>query len=191
MYPITRIFCSTYWFNSSKKGWISLKLPDLGRSFQSRKSVSSLITGRIEGTLILALSAIIFAAILGILLGVISASMHNSWVDRTILSVSVIGISAHPTLWGCLSPGLFAVRWGDVTGLAVTGYMFEPNIFDMGRSVELSRLFLPALALGIRPLAVFIQLTRSSMLDVLKSDFVRTARGQRSLTDEGTISSCP
>ncbi|MEL6848940.1 MAG: ABC transporter permease, partial [Bacteroidota bacterium] len=64
------------------------------------------------------------------------------------------------------------------TGLNVSGYMFEEEIFSPGRRLVLKNLFLPALALGIRPLAVFIQLTRSSMIEVMMSDYVRTARAK-------------
>ena len=160
------------------KGRLALKSPDLGRSFQSRQRVQSLISLKLEGTLILALTAIAFAALLGISLGAWAALRRDSWLDRSILSFSVLGISAPSFFIGVFIAWIFAVEWREWTGLNVTGYIFEPHIFDHGRSLVLKNLWLPALALGIRPLAVFIQLTRSSMLEVLQMDYIRTARAK-------------
>jgi ABC-type dipeptide/oligopeptide/nickel transport system permease component len=154
------------------------KAPNLGRSYQSNQTVSAMIGSRIEGTLILALAAIMIAAILGIGLGVVASLNRDNWIDRSILSFSVLGISAPSFFIGVLVAWLFAVRLREFTGLNVSGHMFEENVFAPGRQMILKNLFLPALALGIRPLAVFIQLTRSSMLDVLQADYIRTARAK-------------
>ena len=156
----------------------ALKLPYLGTSYKYEIPVSGMIASRLEGTMILALSAISFAAILGIWLGAIAALVKESWWDRSILSFSVLGISAPSFFIGILIAWLFAVKYRAVTGLNVSGYLFTENVFDHGRSLVLKNLFLPALALGIRPLAVFIQLTRSSMIEVLSTDYVRTARAK-------------
>ena len=157
---------------------LTLKWPNLGRSLQTRQPVAELLGNRIVGTAILAFSALAFAASLGILLGVLSAISHQSWVDKLILSTSVLGISAPSFFIGVLIAWIFAVKFRYLTGLNVTGYMWEPQIFEKGHTLVLKNLFLPALALGIRPLAVFTQLTRSSMLDVLSSDYIRTARAK-------------
>jgi peptide/nickel transport system permease protein len=159
-------------------GTISLKSPDLGRSFQSNQAVTPMISSRLEGTMILALSAIVFASVLGIGLGMLAAMKRDSWWDRGILSLSVLGISAPSFFIGVLIAWLFAVVLRDWTGLNVTGHIFEEKVFEPGREVVLKNLLLPALSLGIRPLAIFIQLTRSSMLDVLNTDYVRTARAK-------------
>ncbi len=157
------------------EGKMAIKAPGFGRSYQTDRPVREMISQKIEGTLILATGAILIAAILGILLGVIAALRYGTWIDNAILSGSVVGISAPSFFMGVLIAWLFAVKWQAFTGLNATGYMFEENIFGPGRTLVLKNLFLPALALGIRPLAIFIQLTRSSMLDVLKADYVRTA----------------
>ncbi|RMG54503.1 MAG: ABC transporter permease subunit, partial [Bacteroidetes bacterium] len=138
----------------------------------------SLIAGRAGGTLILALTAILFAATLGISLGVFAALRRDSWWDRSILSFSVLGISAPSFFIGVLMAWLFAVRLRPWTGLQVSGYLFEENIFAPGQHLVLKNLLLPTLALGIRPLAVFIQLSRSSMIDVLQTDYIRTAHAK-------------
>jgi len=160
------------------KGKVAIKAPDMGQSLQTRQPVSQLLAQRIEGTAILAFTALIFAAILGIILGVCASLYQQQWPDRLILSTSVIGISAPSFFMGVFIAWLFAVKLRPITGLNITGYMFEPHIFDAGRSIIWRNLLLPALALGIRPLAVFIQLTRSSMIDVLQTDFVRTAKAK-------------
>ncbi len=159
-------------------GNLAIKKPAMGLSFQSGRPVVDMIADRMEGTFILALAAMLFAALLGITLGVIAALRYGTRWDSLILSGSVLGISAPSFFMGVLIAWLFAVLWRDFTGLNATGYIFEENIFSEGRRLVFKNLFLPALALGIRPLAVFIQLTRSSMLDALKTDYVRTARAK-------------
>ncbi|MEO1450048.1 MAG: ABC transporter permease [Bacteroidota bacterium] len=154
------------------------KAPDLGRSYQTQAPVASMISGRIGGTLTLALTAICFAALLGITLGVIAALRYDTVWDKTILTLSVLGISAPSYFIGVLIAWIFAVLLRPWTGLDVTGYMWEENIFSEGSHLVLKNLLLPALALGIRPLAVFIQLTRSAMLEVLSADYIRTARSK-------------
>ncbi|MEO0469460.1 MAG: ABC transporter permease [Bacteroidota bacterium] len=163
---------------SAKDGVFALKAPNFGRSYQTNQAVNQMIGRKVEGTLVLALAAILFAAVVGISLGVLAALKRESWVDRSILSVSVLGISAPSFFIGVLVAWLFAVKWKSLTGLNISGHLFEENIFDAGRSLQLKNLFLPALALGVRPLAVFIQLTRSSMIEVLEADYIRTARAK-------------
>ncbi|MDX1907839.1 MAG: ABC transporter permease [Bacteroidia bacterium] len=155
--------------------YLAVKIPDLGRSFQGNAPVSRMIGTRLEGTWYLAWVSILLAGLIGISLGVIAALRPDAWLDRVILSVSVLGISAPSFFVGVLVAWLFAVVLRPLTGLDVSGYMFEEDLFTPGRHLVLRHLILPALALGIRPLAIFVQLTRSSMLEVLRADFVRTA----------------
>ena len=157
---------------------LAFKAPDLGRSYKYDIPVNEMIVDRLEGTLILAFTAILFAAVSGIFLGAIAALLRESWWDRAILTFSVLGISAPSFFIGVLIAWIFAVKYRHITGLNVSGYMFEENIFNSGRSIIWKNLILPALALGIRPLAVFIQLTRSSMIDVLNADYIRTAKAK-------------
>jgi len=163
-----------HWVPGGTPG-IGLKAPFLGRSFQTRTPVSEMIGGRLMGTLILALAAISIAAIFGIGMGIISAYSYGKWLDQTILSLSVLGISAPSFFVGVLMAWLFAVKWQSWTGLQANGYILEYQVFELGRVWVPKNLILPALALGIRPLAIFVQLTRSSMIDVLQTDYMRTA----------------
>jgi len=140
--------------------------------------VAELIGDRIGGTALLALAAILIAACLGLPLGVIAALRYGKPLDQGILSVSVLGVSAPSFFVGVLVAYLFAVKWQSWTGLNLSGFVWEDYLFRDGQRLVLKNLLLPALALGIRPLAIFIQLTRSSMLDVLGLDYVRTARAK-------------
>ncbi|MCI4667668.1 MAG: ABC transporter permease [Bacteroidia bacterium] len=165
-------------FPTTDQAVFAIKVPGLGRSFQSNAPVARLVGQKLEGTLILAGAAILFAGFLGIFLGVIAALNQGKFWDQFILSFSVTGISAPSFFMGVLIAWLFAVKWQAWTGLSVSGYLYEPDIFSMDRRLVLQNLFMPALALGIRPLAVFIQLTRSSMIEALGSDYVRTAKAK-------------
>lgn len=170
----------------NEQGDFAFKLPNPGRSYQTNAPVGGMIASRMEGTLILAGVSILFASIAGILLGIVSALKYNTWWDRSILSLSVLGISAPSFFMGVLIAWLFAVKFRSITGLNVSGHIFEENIFSPGRTIILKNLLLPAIALGIRPLAVFIQLTRSSMLEVLSTDYIRTAKA-KGLSDQNVI----
>ena len=165
-------------FLDTQTGSFGFKAPQMGRSYQSGASVAAMVTNRLPGTLILALTAILFAAVLGISLGIIAALRRDSFWDRSILSFSVLGISAPSFFIGILIAWLFAVEWRAWTGLNMTGYVLEENLFSEGQHWEWKNLLLPALALGIRPLAVFIQLTRSSMIEVWSMDYIRTGRAK-------------
>ncbi len=163
---------------NTSAGKLAIKQPNMGQSLQTREQVHVLLAQRLEGTAILAITALVFAGMLGILLGMMAALYQQRWPDRLILSTSVLGISAPSFFIGVFIAWLFAVKLRPLTGMNITGYLFEPHVFDPGRSLVLKNLILPALALGIRPLAVFIQLTRSSMIDVLQTDFIRTAKAK-------------
>jgi peptide/nickel transport system permease protein len=115
-----------------------------------------------------------FATIAGILLGTLAAVRKGTWLDSTAVFSSVIGISAPSFFMGILIAWLFGFVWHSYTGLHMTGSMFDIDSFK-GRQLQLQNLILPALTLGIRPLAIITQLTRSSMLDVLGQDYIRTA----------------
>lgn len=158
--------------------YLALKKPSLGRSYQSNRSVSSLVKTRLKGTAILAGTALLFASIVGVLLGVVAALYKDKLPDKLILGGSVLGISAPSFFIGVIIVWLFSVKWGAFTQLNATGFIFEEDVFSEGYRVVWKNLLLPSFALGIRPLAVFVQLTRSSMLDVMQQDFIRTARAK-------------
>ncbi|WP_317175159.1 ABC transporter permease [Hymenobacter qilianensis] len=137
----------------------------------------SILLDHFTGTLWLALAAMLIAAVFGILFGVIAAVRPHSWLDRALITTSVLGISVPSFVAGILIAMTFGFYWSHWTGLNLTGQLYETDPFT-GRHLVLRNLLLPAFALGIRPLAVITQLTRSSMLDVLSQDYIRTARAK-------------
>jgi peptide/nickel transport system permease protein len=151
-----------------------IKMPYLRRSYQSKKDVWSLLMDALPGTLLLALAAMLLATSLGILLGVIAAVNKNTWMDTSSIFASVLGISAPSFFMGIVIAYLFGFVLNGYTGLHMTGSLFDTDPFE-GRQLQLQNLILPAITLGIRPLAIITQLTRSSMLDVLDQDYIRTA----------------
>ena len=126
-------------------------------------------------TAILALASIIIAAIIGILFGIIAALKKDAWIDRMLLFVSVLGMSAPSFYVAIIFSWLFGYILSDYTGLNMTGSLFVYDDLGEGKMIHLQNLILPALTLGIRPVSAIMQLTRSSMLDVLSQDYIRTA----------------
>jgi peptide/nickel transport system permease protein len=152
----------------------AIKVPYLGRSYQSKRAVWDVLMEALPGTMMLALAAIIIAIIIGIPLGVLAAVKKDTWLDTSAIFTSILGISAPSFFMGIVIAYVFGFVLSDYTGLRMTGSLFETDPFT-GRKPELKNLILPALTLGIRPLAIITQLTRSSMLDVLNQDYIRTA----------------
>jgi len=160
-----------------KEIMLVLKMPYLGRSYQSREKVLNILRDSLPGTVVLAFSALAFAAFTGILLGIASAITFRTAADQFIMVLSVIGMSVPSFFAGILMAWIFGFLLHDYTGLEMTGSLYEVDAFE-GLQVAWKNLLLPAVTLGIRPLAVIVQLTRSSMLDVLAADYVRTARAK-------------
>jgi peptide/nickel transport system permease protein len=157
---------------------IVLKFPYLRRSFQSKKNVSDIIGETLPNTMVLAVTSIVFASFAGILLGILSALFKDSWYDRASLVFSTLGMSLPSFFAAILIGWCFAFLLGKYTGLNLTGNLIVMDDFGEGLHFEWKNLVLPAFTLGIRPLSVFIQLTRNSMLDVLSQDYIRTARAK-------------
>ncbi len=155
---------------------VVVKYPYLRRSFQTNKKVSEIIIENLEGTFWLAFAAMLFATVFGILFGMIASVKPNSFLDHSTISLSVLGISAPPFVMGALIAMVFGYYLSDYTGLNTSGQLWEDDL--NGRKLVLKNLILPAFTLGLRPLAIIIQLTRSSMLDVLSQDYIRTARAK-------------
>jgi peptide/nickel transport system permease protein len=105
----------------------------------------------------------------------VAAVKQNTWIDTTAVFSSIIGISAPSFFMGIIIAYLFGFVLSDWSGLNITGSWFEMDAVTGARRLSLQNLILPALTLGIRPLAIITQLTRSSMLDVLDQDYIRTA----------------
>jgi peptide/nickel transport system permease protein len=229
-----------------------IKAPYLRRSYQSRKKVSEIIAESFPGTFVLATTAILFALIFGLIIGVFSALNKGSFFDNSSLFVSVLGMSGPSFFMAILFSWLGGYVWYENTslpvlpfaafvfgvivylymrlkshnkikikgifslgfkyffigllvwsvlaliqffvpsmhlllvsktfdfpgtGLNMTGSMYEYDVYS-GRYLSLQNLILPAITLGIRPLAIIVQLTRSSMLDVMNQDYIRTAKAK-------------
>ena len=154
---------------------LGLKFPYLRTSYQTKKPVMSVLMQALPGTLILAIAAMFIAILIGIPLGVFSALKHNTWLDTTAVFSSIIGISAPSFFIGIIIAYIFGFVLSDWTGLHITGNWYEPDINTGEKRLTLQNLILPAITLGIRPLAIITQLTRSAMLDVLDQDYIRTA----------------
>ncbi len=153
---------------------LALKLPYLRKSYQTKRPVASILMEALPGTIMLAVAAMLVAIALGIPLGVLAAVKQNTWVDTTAVFSSIVGISAPSFFMGIIIAYIFGFVLTDYTGLHITGSWFE--IDDQGnKRLSLQNLILPAITLGIRPLAIITQLTRSAMLDVLDQDYIRTA----------------
>lgn len=150
------------------------KAPYLRRSYQSKKEVWSILMEALPGTIYLALAAMLFASVVGILLGVLAAVKQHTWMDTGAVFASVTGISAPSFFSGIVIAYVFGFVLSRYTGLHMTGSLFDLDPFR-GRVLTLRNMILPALTLGIRPLAIIVQLTRSAMLDVLGQDYIRTA----------------
>ncbi len=161
-----------------KEVLISLKIPYLGKSFQSNRNVSEMIRSALPNSLILAFTSILFAFIIGNILGIFAAIKKGSWFDNISIFLSTTGM-ALPSFFAAIIIGwFFAYKFGHITNLNLTGNLIEIDDLGRGNRIVLKNLILPAITLGIRPLSVVLQLTRSSMLDVLSQDYIRTARAK-------------
>jgi peptide/nickel transport system permease protein len=153
---------------------VGLKLPYLRRSYQTRKSVWETIMIALPRTILLAVAAMVIACAAGIPLGVLAAIKKDTWLDTSAIFASILGISAPSFFMGILIAYVFGFLLSPLTGLHMTGSLYDVDPFE-GKVLQLQNLVLPALTLGIRPLAIITQLTRSAMLDVLTQDYIRTA----------------
>ena len=144
---------------------------DLGTSIYLGRPVTTAILERLPISLTLTLSAFAIAVVLGITLGLIAAYWHDTWVDRLVSVVAALGLSM-PSFWlGICLIYLFAVRWP----IMPSGGFVEPWI-DPGKSFR--HLLLPAFALGYLQSGLIARMTRASMLEALRGDFVRVARSK-------------
>jgi peptide/nickel transport system permease protein len=153
---------------------LALKWPYLRRSYQSGRLVSDILLGALPATVVLALAAFVFAVIFGIFFGVIAAITKGRAIESFIMLLANAGISLPSFFAAIIISWLFGYVWSRYTGLSMSGSLYEIDPFE-GRHLAIRNLILPAIALGIRPLAIITQLTRSSMLEVLNLDYIRTA----------------
>ena len=155
---------------------IVIKKPFLRNSFQKQgKSVATIIAETLPNTIILALAAITIATFLGVFLGIISALVKDSWIDRTLLVITSFGMSIPSFFSAIIVAYIFAFLLHEFTQLNMNGSLYEVDDLGEGKHLAIKNLILPAITLGMRPLAVFTQLTRNSLLEVLNQDYIRTA----------------
>ena len=144
---------------------------DLGISIFSNEPVAKLISQRIEPTLSLALATITVAVTLAVSFGVLAAWKVGSWIDRSLMVVSVLGFSVPVFVVGYMLIYVFSIslHW-----LPVQGY----SPIEQGFGPWIERLILPSIALGLAYVALIARITRTSMLEVLAEDYIRTARAK-------------
>lgn len=167
--PITE----QYW------NWLKLILQgDLGTSIRFKTSVSDMIGDRLVPTLALGLSSQLIVFLIGIPVGILAATRQNSWVDNVVAVFTFAGISIPPFFFGLLLLKWFAL--GGTKLLPSSGFITPgANLTGMALYVDMGKhLILPALALGITGIAGLMSYVRSSMLEVLRQDYVRTARAK-------------
>jgi ABC-type dipeptide/oligopeptide/nickel transport system permease component len=152
-----------------------LKVPYLRKSYQSKRDVWNILIQALPGTLMLAIAAMLIAILIGIPLGVLAAVKQNTWVDTSAIFGSIVGISAPSFFMGIIIAYVFGFLLSDWTHLHISGSWFAIDGVTGQKRLTLQNLILPAITLGIRPLAIITQLTRSSMLDTLDQDYIRTA----------------
>jgi dipeptide transport system permease protein len=175
----------------------SLAHGDLGISIVTRKNVWTEFTALFPATLELSICAMIFALVLGILAGTVAAVKRGTVLDHGVMGLSLTGFSMPIFWWGLILIILFSVTlgWTPVSGridLAFdipprTGFMLidawraeaaDPEVNAGAFRDALAHLILPSIVLGTVPLAVIARMTRSAMLEVLREDYVRTARAK-------------
>ncbi len=164
---------------------------DLGRSVLRQEPVTQEIIRRFPATIELAMAAMLFAMVVGIPAGIISAVRRGSWFDGGSMLVALTGVSM-PIFWlGLMLIFLFAVvlhalptggrldagtHYTPITNLVLVDSLLQANIPVFVQGVR--HLLLPALALGTIPMAIIARMTRSSMLEVLGQDYIRTAQAK-------------
>jgi peptide/nickel transport system permease protein len=144
---------------------------DLGESFFFKKKVTELLLDRVEPTLALATCTIVLAVLLAVPLGTIAAYRQGTWIDHLVMGVSVLGFSVPVFVIGYALIYVFAI---DLAWLPVQGYQ---RLAD-GFGGCIARLVLPSFTLAVIYVALIARITRTSVLEVLNTDYVRTARAK-------------
>ena len=157
---------------------VVLKAPYLRYSYQSKRSVGTILSEAFPNTLILAAVAIAFALVLGVFIGVLAAVVNTDFVNKLTLFITTIGMSLPSFFAAILVAWLFGYVWESFTGLSMTGNLYSVDDYGNGAYLDLKNLILPAFTLGLRPLAVVVELTRTSLLEAMSMDYIRTARAK-------------
>ncbi|MCU0370114.1 MAG: ABC transporter permease [Bacteroidales bacterium] len=163
---------------SMKNSTVVLKMPYLRKSYQTKREVAEVIAEAFPKTLMLAAVSMLFAFLVGVTVGIFSALYKDGLFDRIAMVLSVLGMSLPSFFAAIIIAWVFAFLLADLTGLNMTGSLYTVDDFGRGEYISLKNLVLPAFTLGIRPLGVIVELTRSTMLDVMSQDYIRTARAK-------------
>ena len=154
-----------------RRWYVGLAQGDLGRSILLGRSVAQAIAERLPVTLALAALSFLFTLAIGIPCGIVAALRHNTWVDQAVMTVALIGVSL-PNFWlGLMLIILFSVV---LDLLPAGGYV----PLAQGVVPWLKSLFLPTLSLGLLQIGLLARITRSTMLEILRQDYIRTARAK-------------
>jgi peptide/nickel transport system permease protein len=151
---------------------------DLRRSYQSGKPVVDILKEAFPNTIYLALLSITIAFVLGVTLGSLAAVFKDGWLEKIILVITSLGMSLPSFFAAILIAWIFAFLLADYTGLSMFGSLYSVDDFGEGEYLSLKNIILPAITLGIRPLAVITELTKSTMKEVLSQDYIRTAKAK-------------
>jgi peptide/nickel transport system permease protein len=157
---------------------VVLKAPYLRMSYQSKRKVSDVLGDAFPNTLLLAFVSITLAFILGLAIGILTAIINTNFLNKLTLFITTIGMSLPSFFAAILMAWIFGFILEDVTGLSMTGSLYTVDEYGRGEYLTLSNLILPALTLGMRPLAVVVELTRTSLLEAMSMDYVRTAKAK-------------
>ena len=164
---------------------------DLGFSLVSHEPVLADFWALFPATLELSISAMMFATVTGLAAGIVAATRRGTWIDHTVMGTALTGYSMPIFWWGLLLIMLFSVQlgWTPVSGRLdlefdiprVTGQMLVDTLISGEEGAfksALMHLILPTIVLGTIPMAVIARMTRSSMLEVLREEYIRTARAK-------------
>jgi peptide/nickel transport system permease protein len=157
---------------------IVLKAPYLRMSYQSKRKVSDILGEAFPNTLLLAAVSISIAMVLGLVIGILAAVINTKFLNKLTLFITTIGMSLPSFFAAILMAWIFGFLLEHYTGLSMTGSLYTVDEYGRGEFLSLRNLILPALTLGMRPLAVVTELTRTSLLEAMSMDYVRTARAK-------------
>jgi len=179
--------------------FLGLLKGDLGRSIKTHEKVTTELRRRFPATIELTVFSMVLAATVGMAAGVLSAARRGTVLDYASMTIALVGVSM-PIFWlGLILILLFSVTFGilpisgrigaafyvrEITGLYLVDTLLRADLRAFGDAVR--HLVLPAVALGTVPMAVIARMTRSSMLEVLREDYIRTARA-KGLTERSVV----
>src|SRR5262245_12175772 len=152
------------WLGSMARG-------DFGESFFFKRTVASLVGDRIEPTLMLSLTTIVLSVLIAVPLGVVAAYRQGTWIDRIVMGFSVLGFSVPVFVIGYVLIYVFAI---ELNWLPVQGY--QPLAQGVGGWLQ--RLILPSITLSVIYVALIARITRTSVLEVMNEEYIRTARAK-------------